>query len=111
MFPIWQYLQEICPIKSIKKVKVCHGKDSWRPKVNDKFYSVQSKTHQAAAMEQNPENYDLGLKDANVKSLKKNADSLKRSHECNQCDYASSHTGHLRQTLTRILDLEKSREN
>ena len=41
-------------------------------------------------MEQNPENYDLGLKDANVKSLKKNADSLKKSHECNQCDYASS---------------------
>ena len=35
-------------------------------------------------MEQNPENYDLGLKDANVKSLKKNADSLKKSYECNQ---------------------------
>ena len=50
-------------------------------------------------MEQNPENYDLGLKDANVKSLKKNADSLKKSHECNQCDYASSHTGHLRTHL------------
>ena len=34
-----------------------------------------------------------------TKSLKKNADSLKKSHECNQCDYASSHTGHLRTHL------------
>ena len=50
-------------------------------------------------MEQNPENYDLGLKDENVKSLKKNADSLKKSHKCYQCDYASSHTGHLRTHL------------
>ena len=50
-------------------------------------------------MEQNPENYDLGLKDANVKSLKKNADSLKKSYECNQCQYASSHKGHLRTHL------------
>ena len=52
-------------------------------------------------MEQNPENYDLGLKDANVKSLKKNADSLKKSHQCNLCDYASYHASDLRTHLKK----------
>jgi hypothetical protein len=65
-------------------------------------------------MEQNPENYDLGLKDANVKILNKNTCSVirslqpmqiftfpsrpfetdlkqhngEKSNKCNQCDYA-----------------------
>ena len=47
-------------------------------------------------MEQNLKNYDLGL---NVKILKTNAGSVKKSHKCNQCDYASFHTGHLRTHL------------
>ena len=58
-------------------------------------------------MEQNLENYDLGLKDANAKILKKNADRVKKSHECNQCDYASSNTGHLRAHL-KMHSREKS---
>ena len=47
-------------------------------------------------MEANIDNYDFGLKDANVKIPKKNAI---KSYKCNQCDYASSHTGHLRTHL------------
>ena len=45
-------------------------------------------------MEQNLENYDFGLKDANVKILKKNTDNVIKSHKCNQCDYASSQAVH-----------------
>ena len=41
------------------------------------------------------ENYNLGLKDANSKILKKTAQHGIKSHKCNQCDYASSHAGHL----------------
>ena len=41
-------------------------------------------------MEETIENYGLGKKDANVKILKK------RSNNCNQCDYESSSTGHMR---------------
>ena len=67
-----------------EKVKVSHGKvnncDYWRPKVNDKFDSVLGnhlgKTQHRLAMEQDPENYDFGLKDANVKILKKNTDNV-----------------------------------
>ena len=44
--------------------------------------------HNTVAMEKNLENYDFGLKDANVKSLKKNADCLKKSHECYQCIFS-----------------------
>ena len=86
------------------KVKVCHGKQNhcnyWRPKFNDKFYSVWSshlgKTQHKVAMEQNLENYDFGLKDANVTILKKTPGNVIKSNKCNQCDYASSHSGHLR---------------
>ena len=46
-------------------------------------------------MEQNPENYDFGLKDANVKIMNRNTDNVIKSHKCNQCSYSSSHTGHL----------------
>ena len=49
-------------------------------------------------MEHNIENYDFGLKDANVKILKKNAE---KSNKCNQCDYASSNSGHLRTHLKK----------
>ena len=54
---------------------------------------------QHLAMEPNLENYDFGLKDANVKSLKKNTANVIKSHKCNQCDYASSWAGHLRRHL------------
>ena len=50
-------------------------------------------------MEQNPENYDFGLKDANVTILKKTTGNVIKSNKCNQCDYASSHAGTLRQHL------------
>ena len=45
------------------------------------------------------ENYDLVLKGANVKILRKTADNVVKSNKCNQCDYASSRAGHLRQHL------------
>ena len=51
------------------------------------------------AIEQNLKNYDFGLKDANVKILKKNPDNIIKSHKCNQCDYASSRAGNLRTHL------------
>ena len=47
-------------------------------------------------MEHNIENYDFGLKDANVKILKKNAE---KSNKCNQCDFASSRADNLRTHL------------
>ena len=50
-------------------------------------------------MEQNLENY--GLEDANVKILNKNTENIRKSHKCNQCDYVSSHTGHLRAHLKK----------
>ena len=58
-------------------------------------------------LEQNLENYDHGLKDAKVKILKKNYDRFKKSHECNQCDFASSQAGNLR-THLKIHSGEKS---
>ena len=51
------------------------------------------------AMEQNLGNYDFGSKNSNVKILKKNTDNDIKSHKCKQCDYASSHTGHLKTHL------------
>ena len=50
------------------------------------------------AMEQ-MENYDLLLKGANVKIAKKTTDNVIKSNKCNQCDYASSQAGNLRQHL------------
>ena len=50
-------------------------------------------------MEQNLENYDLGLKDGNVKIRKKNTDNVIKSHKCNQCNFASSRAGSLRRHL------------
>ena len=77
-----------------------NNSDYWRPKVNDNFDSVWNnilgKAQDIVAMEQNLENHDFDLKDANVKILKKNAEKL---NKCNQCDYASSHAGHLRTHL------------
>ena len=57
------------------------------------------KTQHTVAMEQNLETYDFGLKDANVRSLKKNTDNVIKSNKCNQCDYASSRAYHLRTHL------------
>ena len=45
------------------------------------------------------ESYDFGLKGENLKVLKKTTDNVIKSNKCNQCDYASSHTGHLRRHL------------
>ena len=97
--------QEIC--LQNEKVKVWHGKvnnsDYWRPKVNDKFDSVWNnildKAQHTVAMEQNLENYDLGLNNANVKILKKNTYSVIKSYKCNQCGFASSYAGNLRRHL------------
>ena len=41
------------------------------------------------------DNYVFGL-DANVKLLKKTTGYVIKSKKCNQCDYASSHAGHLK---------------
>ena len=45
------------------------------------------------------ESFKFGLKDANVKILKKTIKNVIKSNKCNQCDYASSHTGNLRAHL------------
>ena len=50
-------------------------------------------------MEQDLDNYDFGLKDANITILKKTTDNVIKSNKCNQCDYASSRAGHLRTHL------------
>ena len=47
-------------------------------------------------MEKNLDNYDFGLKDANVKILKKTIDNVTKTNKCNQCDFAFSQTGDLR---------------
>ena len=48
------------------------------------------------------QNYDFGLKDTNVKILKKNNESvIKSSHKCNQCDYEFSNACVLRTHLKR----------
>ena len=47
------------------------------------------------AMEQ-MDNYYFGLKDANVKNLKKLNDNVPKSIKCNQCDFVSSQAGNLR---------------
>ena len=48
-------------------------------------------------MEQTLENYGLGLKDGKIQ--KKKSDNVIKSKKCNQCDYASSHAGHLKTHL------------
>ena len=45
------------------------------------------------------ENYDFVLKGANVKIPKKTTDNIIKSNKCNQCGYASSRAGDLRQHL------------
>ena len=49
------------------------------------------------AMEQM--DFDLGLKDANLKLLKKTTGNVIKSKKCNQCDYASRSSSHLRTHL------------
>ena len=44
-------------------------------------------------MEETFENENLSLKD----SLVKKTNNAIKSNKCNQCDFASSHTGHLRE--------------
>ena len=77
--------------------------DYWRPNVNKKFDSIWGnklgKTQHTVAMDRNLENYDFGLKDANVKILKKNTDNVIKSHKCNQCNYTSAQACHLRHHL------------
>ena len=43
--------------------------------------------------------FDLGLKDANLKLLKKTTGNVIKSKKCNQCDYASRSSSHLRTHL------------
>ena len=43
--------------------------------------------------------FDLGLKDANLKLLKKTTGNVIKSKKCNQCDYASPSSSHLRTHL------------
>ena len=92
-------------------MKVCNGKV--KTKFNTWFDSVWSnhlgKAQHTLGMEQTLENYDFGfvlaytgytgLKDANVKILRKNTDNVIKSNKCNQCDYASSQAGDLRTHL------------
>ena len=50
----------------------------------------------ALAMEEQMDYRDFGLKDANVKILKKTSDNVTKSNKCNQCDFASPQAGNLR---------------
>ena len=45
------------------------------------------------------ENYELCLKDANVRIQKKATENVIKSNKCNQCGYTSSQAGNLRQHL------------
>ena len=45
------------------------------------------------------ESFKFGLKDANVKILQQTIQNVIKSNKCNQCEYASSHTGNLRTHL------------
>ena len=58
-----------------------------------------AKHNTTVTMEQNHENYDFGLKGSNVAILKKRTGNFIKSNKCNQCDYASSRSGHLRTHL------------
>ena len=62
--------------------------------------------HNTVAMDQNLENYDLGLKEAEI--LKKRTDCVIKSNKCNQCDYSSSCAINLRRHL-KIHSGEKSK--
>ena len=53
----------------------------------------QSTTSSTAVSMKQMENYNVSLKDANLKILKKTTDHATKSHKCNQCGYASSHAG------------------
>ena len=50
-------------------------------------------------MEEQMDNYDFGLKEANVKNPKKTIDNVIKSIKCNQCEFASSQEGDLRRHL------------
>ena len=58
-------------------------------------------------MEQSLQKDDSGLKEANIKILKKTTDKVIKSNKCNQCDYASSRAGDLRKHI-KIHSGEKS---
>ena len=51
-------------------------------------------------MEQTSENDDFSdIKDATVEISMKKTNDVTKSNECNQCEYATSHAGHLRAHL------------
>ena len=50
-------------------------------------------------MEEQMDNFDFGLKEANVKNPKKTIDNVTKSIKCNQCEFASSLEGDLRRHL------------
>ena len=59
-------------------------------------------------MEQTSENDDFsGIKDPTVEIIMKKTNDVTKSNKCNQCEYASSHAGHLR-THLKIHSGEKS---
>ena len=45
------------------------------------------------------DNYDFGLKEANVKNLKKTIDNVTKSIKCNKCEFAFSQEGDFRRHL------------
>ena len=72
---------------------VMENKSQWKIWLSLKKQFVQN----TVTMEQNIINY--GLENAHVEIRKKNTDNIIKSNKCNQCDYASSQTGHLRTHL------------
>ena len=50
-------------------------------------------------MEEQMDNFEFGLKEANVKNMKKTIDNVMKSIKCNQCEFASSQEGDLRRHL------------
>ena len=68
----------------------------------------QSTTHNG---NQTNRNCDSVLKGANANIPKKITDKVIKSNKCNQCDYASSHAGNLRQHLKMNSEEKSNRCN
>ena len=56
-------------------------------------------TAKIGIMEEEMGNYDIDLKSANVKNLKKRTDNVTKSMKCNKCDFASSEARNFRRHL------------